>query len=273
MSTDRKVKQRSSEAFFQRRPVFRLEEFAHHLGSSQQKALDRLKYHLKRSSLITLERGLYALVPPGVPPARFQPDRYLVAAAARPDSIFSHHSALELLGAAHSDWNVCTVFTGRRRRQLSLGNVDIRFLAHPTVLVRKRLEHLGTRQVERLGFLLEVTGPERTLVDGFRQPRLVGGLSELVESAAGFGVLDLELLKRVLAAFGQKSLWAALGWFLEKHRETFFVPKEFLSFLEKRRPRVPQYLPRRKRSGVLVARWNLVLPHDVAQEGEPDEPE
>lgn len=55
-----------------------------------------------------LERGLYATVPRGVAPGEFIPDRYLAALAARPDCIFSHHAALELLGTAHSDWNVCT---------------------------------------------------------------------------------------------------------------------------------------------------------------------
>lgn len=139
------------------------------------------------------------------------------------------------------------------------------------MLADRQLEKLATRQVERRGKLLLVTGPERTLVEGFRRPREVGGLSELVESAAGFGVLDLNLLDDVLAAFDQRSLWAAVGWFLERFRDTFFVPAEYLDRLEARRPRSPQYLPRGLRSGTFLPKWNLVLPSNVVSEREPDE--
>jgi predicted transcriptional regulator of viral defense system len=258
-------------AFFQKRPVFALNDLATGLGLSESQALERAKYHLKRGRLTTIERGLYAVVPPGVAARAFQPDRYLVASAARTDSIFSHHAALELLGAAHSDWNVCTVLTSRRRRRLQVGSVQIQFLPHPKALVDKRLEQLGTRQVEREATMLRVTSPERTLADGFRQPRLVGGLPELVESAAGFGVLDLDLLKRILDAYDRKALWAATGWFLERYQKTFFVPEQYLAALEKKKPRSPQYLPPGERPGTLVQRWNLVLPTSVVRGGEPDE--
>ncbi len=249
MSTDRQVGSTGSEAPFAKRAVFTLSDFARNAQIPHARALGRLKYHLRRGRIVTLERGLYAVVPPGAHSDSFQADRYLVAAATRPDAIFSHHAALELLGAAHSDWNVCTVFTERRRRKLALANVELLFLSHPTALRQRSLEDVGTRQVERHGSLLRVTGAERTLVDGFRQSRLVGGLPELVESAAGFGVLDLELLKRTLAAYGQRSLWAAVGWFLERYQETFFVPDDYLTLLEKKRPRSTHYIPRNERAG------------------------
>ena len=273
MSTNRQLNWASSETAFEENAVFTLSDFARKARIPTSKALDRLKYYLRRGRIVTLERGLYAVVPRGARRDSFRPDRYLVAAATRPDAIFSHHAALELLGAAHSDWNVCTVFTKRRRRKLVLGTVEIEFLAHPTALGKKHQENIGTRKVERQGRLLQVTGPERTLADGFRQPRWAGGLPELVESAAGFGVLDLDLLKRILEAFNQRSLWAAVGWFLERHRETFFVPEDYLESLEKKRPRSTHYVPRSERAGLFVSRWNLVLPANVVRGGEPDETE
>lgn len=271
MSAKRQVRRGSSDSFFAQTPIFTLDEFATSLDLTPTQALERVKYHLKRGRLRTLERGLYAVVPLGSRPRDFHPDRFLVAAATRPDAIFSHHAALELLGVAHSDWSVCTVFTERRRRKLDLGTAEIRFLAHPTVLISKHLEKVVTRHVERQGKLLVVTGPERTLVEGFRQPHQVGGVSELVESAAGFGVLDLDLLDQVLVAYDQRSLWASVGWFLERFRQTFFVPADYLDRLEARKPRSPQYLPRGLRSGTFVPRWNLVLPANVVGEREPDE--
>ena len=95
--------------------------------------------------------------------------------------------------------------------------------------MKKQAQETGVRQVRREGQAVNCTGPERTLVDGFRQPRWVGGLSELVESASGFGVLDLDLLEQVLLAYDQRTLWAAVGWFLERYQERFFVPDQYLA--------------------------------------------
>ena len=116
------------------------------------------------------------------------------------------------------------------------------------------------RHSDRRGRRVTYTGPERTLVEGFRQPRWIGGPEELVESASGFPVLELDLLERVLEAYDQRNLWAAVGWFLECYQEQFFVPEDFLEGLEHRRPSQPQYLIRSERGGTLVRRWNLIVP-------------
>jgi predicted transcriptional regulator of viral defense system len=258
--------------FLETRRVFSLRDAVAALSPGQRKgALDRLQYFAKQGRVKSVAYGVYASVPAGADARRFQPDRYLVAAALRPDGVISHHAALELLGAAHSDWSTCTVLTRRRRPPVSLDGVTIQFLAPPAMLARRHRDNLGVRPVDRLGQTLRVTGPERTLVDGFWQPGLVGGLPELVESAAGFGVLDLDLLREVLKAYDQKTLFAAVGWFLERYQRTFFVSAKYLSALQKRCPKAPHYLLRAERGGVMVPRWNLIVPEPLVR-GEPNEP-
>ncbi len=118
----------------------------------------------------------------------------------------------------------------------------------------------GTRKIERQGKLLLTTGPERTLVEGFRRPALAGGgVEELVTSASGFAVLDLELLEEILKRYGIANLWAATGWFLDRFRKSFHVPEDLLNHMEEYRPSSPHYLERNRRGGVLAARWNLIL--------------
>ena len=118
---------------------------------------------------------------------------------------------------------------------------------------------------------MRTTGPERTLVEGFRRPGLVGGLEELVLSASGFSTLDLDLLEKVLHKYAIANLWAAVGWFLERFQQAFYVPEIMLERLAQHRPRSPHYLERNRRGGVLAARWNLILPEALASLGEPDE--
>jgi hypothetical protein len=262
-----------TSTFLQTHRVFNLDEAIRALAppGGRKATLERLKYAAGRGKLKKLARGVYASVPPGMEPTKFQPDRFLVAVALRPDAIFSHHSALELLGAAHSEWRLCTAYSARRSQPFDLDSLELRFLSYPQSLVRKQAVELGIRSVHRFDRELRVTGPERTLIDGFRRPDLVGGLAEFVESVAGFSVLELPLLLELLDVFGQKVLWAAVGWFLETYRATFFVSDDDLALINKHRPRAPLYLARDQRGGVLVRRWNLIVPDVLVEGKEPDE--
>jgi predicted transcriptional regulator of viral defense system len=258
--------------FFSNHPVFSLAEANEALSPMGDRSgtLNRLKYHLKAGRLKPVCRGVYAVVPPTAAVDRFLPDPIFVAAAVQPDGVFSHHSALELLGVAHSMWQQCTLYVPKRRRPLAMSGASVRFIEHPTPF-RGRTRLLGVRKIERQGRLLQTTGPERTLVDGFSRPSLAGGAEELVRSAGSFAVLDLGLLETVLKRHGIANLWAATGWFLERFQETFHVPEAMLARMEQRRPRSKQYLERGRRGGILAKRWNLILPKEVFELGEPDE--
>jgi predicted transcriptional regulator of viral defense system len=262
-----------TNTFLQTHRVFNLDEAVQALAPSggRKATLERLKYAVGRGKLKKLARGVYASVPPGMDPVKFQPDRFLAAGALRPDAIFSHHSALELLGVAHSEWRLCTAYSARRSQPFDLDGLELRFLSHPQPLVRQQAVDLGVRSVRRFDRELHVTGPERTLIDGFRRPDLVGGLAEFVESVAGFSVLELPLLFELLDAFKQKVVWAAVGWFLETYRTTFFVSDDNLDLINKQIPRAPLYLARDQRGGVLVQRWNLIVPDALVNGKEPDE--
>ena len=141
-----------TSTFLQTHRVFNLDEAVQVLAPSggRKATLERLKYSATRGKLKKLARGVYASVPPGVEAAKFQPDRFLVAAALRPDAVFSHHSALELLGAAHSEWRLCTAYSARRSQPFDLEGLELRFLSHPQSLVRHQAVDLGTRSVHRL---------------------------------------------------------------------------------------------------------------------------
>lgn len=261
-----------TQQFLATHPVFSLTEAQSALrppGGSRG-TVERLKHHLESGRLKRVIREVYATVPPGVEPAQHRPDLFLVAVTVRPDAVFSHHSALELLGVGHSAWKQCTVWTGSRRTPLRVAGGGIRFLEHPKPLRDGEATHLGVRQVEWRSRLLTTTGPERTLVEGFRQPSLAGGVEELVESAAGLPVLELPLLEHLLTVYDTRYLWAATGWFLETYQATFHVPDSLLARFEQRRPASPQYLVRASRGGTLKKRWNLVLPSTLTVR-EPDE--
>ena len=274
MKTERQQALQAYQAFLNEHPVFRLDDLAAVAGGKEPRrtARERVKYYVETGRLRPLSRELYAVVPQGMKREEFAPDPFLVAAALRTDAVFSYHSALELLGAGHSDWNVCTAFTAERPASLRWGSHTLRLLRAPEQALGESWRSLGVREVVYRGHTQRTTGPERTLVEGFRQPQWVGGLSELVESAGGFASLDLRLLRKVLAAYDQLSLWAAVGWFLERHARAFHVGESELEEFAKHRPKSKHYLPRGMRGGAFVSRWNLMLPPELVRGGGGDEP-
>jgi predicted transcriptional regulator of viral defense system len=260
--------------FFTTHPVFSLDEANKALvpPGGRSGTVERLKYHLETGRLKLVNREVYAVVPAGGKVEGFRPDPFLVGAAVRPEGIFSHHSALELQGYAHSVWNEYTLYVEGRRMPLMLNGSIVRFFEHPAPMRTRSGGHLGTRKIERQGKLLLTTGLERTLVEGFRRPALAGGVEELVTSASAFAVLDLDLLDEILKRYGIANLWAATGWFLERFRKSFHVPEDLLNHMEEYRPRSPHYLERNRRGGVLAARWNLILPKELMGQEELNEP-
>jgi hypothetical protein len=92
-----------------------------------------------------------------------------------------------------------------------------------------------------------------------------------VTSAGGFAVLDLGLMEEVLQRYEIANLWAATGWFLERFQQTFHVPEEILTRMERYRPRSPQYLERDRRGGILAGRWNIIMPIELMGPGEPND--
>jgi hypothetical protein len=148
--------QQKGTDFFADHPVFSLDEAVAALASEggRRGVVDRLKYHLKKGRLKRVIREIYAVVPPSMSVKDFHPDPYLVAKAKQPAGTFSHHSALELLGAAYSSWHECTLYVTRRRRALLLEGLTMRFLDSPAPMQTASGKQLGTRRVERQGLLL-----------------------------------------------------------------------------------------------------------------------
>lgn len=262
--------------FMELNRVFTVDGFARHLGGQKSLAEYRVRYYLKQGRLKRLANGVYTTVPVGVAPESYEPDAFLAAAAIRADAVFAYHSALDLLGQGHSVWWTCTVCTARRRSPVEVGRTTIKFLSHPQAARPQTGERPSrgeaggpwTTEVSRGGKTLRVTTPERTLVDGFRQLSLVGGLDELVESMDGFATLNPDALKEILRAYDNRRLWAAVGWYLQRRLKDLFLDASILRDFQKQSPRTRVYLVPGQRGGVLARDWNLIVPAHL-QSGPP----
>ena len=254
------------EELLYRHPVFTLQTANQCFGDPGEKAtLKRLRRLQGGGRVVGALRGVYASVPPGVDPATFQPDPFLVLQALRPDCVFCGHSALDLHGVSNQLWNRVTAYSREKA-----ATYKSRHAVFTLVKCPKWLTPDTVAKIDRRAVLLSVTTPELTLIEGFRYPNRVGGVEELVKSAESFRHLDLNTLRPLLDRFNMRKLYAAVGWFLSRDASRWPASGEFLEQLRSKRPASPQYLERDASGSVLDAGWNLMIPREVARQEETD---
>ena len=261
------MSQRFLQQFFAEHPVFTTEAVSQFLaknGSTNRwtrKAL--LAHHQKRGRILRIRQGLYAVIPFGTEPSKFEPDAFLVAACATEDSVLAYHTALEFHGRAHAVFARFHFLTRHFCRPFEFrGNL---FLGLPPAKsIAGAAQPTGVRQVDRVGLSIRVTSLERTLVDVLDRPDLSGGWEEIWRSLETIEYFDLDEVVAYARLLANATTAAKVGFFLEQNRDRLSVSDENLEPLRQLRPKNPTYIERGGKShGSLVKTWNLIVPDAV----------
>lgn len=255
--------------FFATHAVFTVSEFA--AWRSSRKAGGRaaealLAYHVRHGRLVRIRKGLYAVVPPGFAAATLPVDPFLVAGKLTTDAVLAFHTALEFHGRAHSPWREFYCLTSSAARPIVFRGMRFQPV-HPRAALQSRHGELSNvHPMDRMGTSVRVTSLERTMVDVLDRPRFGGDWEEIWRSLESVEFFDLDAVVNYALLLDNATTVAKVGFFLEQHGERLMVEDRHLEPLRKCKPRVPHYLSRRnRRSGKLVAGWNLVVPSEVLE--------
>jgi predicted transcriptional regulator of viral defense system len=238
--------------------VFTLEEYlaAVDPGVSPRTRYANLTNAVRRGQAYRIRRGLYAS---NIGAYRDKvPNVALVAAKVADDAAVSHHSALELFGVAHSPLRTVYFTTAHKIAQFEVRGYRFQRVAPPAVdpAILRRFE---TR--ERAGdVLVPATSRERTLVDCLREPRLAGGLEELLRSLGGFTSMSAELAWSYAEALGSPTAIARLGWALELFADEWRLQSDVLERMSASLGRGTYRLADTGQPADFAARWRLYVP-------------
>lgn len=254
--------------FFYQHEVFTLEELDRFLedngdfNAHTRNAL--LSYHKENGRIISVRRGLYAVVPVGAEPDSCPVDPYLLAGKMVSDAVLAYHTALEFHGRSYSLYQRFYYLSEQRSLPVKFRSYEFRGVIMPQSLRKKGKEMFGVSRVERSGVDLKVTDFERTLVDVLDRPDLSGSWEEIWRSLESTEYFDLEKVIEYVLLLGNATTAAKVGFFLEQHKESLMVDNAHLKALRDFRPHQPHYLERAKRkAGRLVKAWNLIVPEEV----------
>ncbi len=258
------------EEFFRKHPVFTAGELAEHLSTHgkvnprTQEAL--LSYYKKRGRIVTVRRGLYAVIPPGADPDSYPVDLVLIAAKLTKDAVLSHHTALEFHGRAYSLYEHFTYSAYRPLKPVTFRSHVFRGVKFPKALHLAKQENYGVAILDKAGLKVRVTSLERTLVDVLHRPDISGSWEEIWRSLESVEFFDLDKVVEYVYLLKNATTAMKVGFFLEQNRENLMVDDRYLKSLHNLRPRQPHYLDRSKRvSGRLISKWNLVIPVEILE--------
>lgn len=261
----------SLDLFFERNPVFTLEELdifltTHRTGNSNTRN-SLLAYYKSQGRIISIRRGLFATVPSLFIGSTYQVDPFLVASKLAGDAILSHHTALEIQGKAYSMTSRVTYTSSMKGEPFSFQGMTYQRASIPPSLKGKESSGVGTIIMNRLGLDVLVTGFERTMVDVLSRSDLSGSWEEIWRSLESIEFFNLDLVAEYLSLLDNSTTFAKVGFYLEQHKALLMVDEAFLQELEKQKPKSPHYIERRNRKDcILQKRWNLMVPKALIQQ-------
>lgn len=196
--------------------VFRLAEVRTITGLSEASARSFVRKLVNRGIAARLKPGLFVLVPFELGRERqylgspLLVAREIMGGAAH---YLSHGTAMEIHGMMTQPQLIVTVSTPKPRRRLSALGVEFRFVRCQRTHLFGLTEYWLTKQE-----CVRVSDPERTIIDGLRQPEYCGGLTEV---AKGLWVRRQDLEVGKLVAYAKRIRIGAvvrrLGFLLETY--------------------------------------------------------
>ncbi len=258
----------TTSRFLSAHPVFTRAEFAAAFSrpANSGNISSLLRHHLNAGNIKRVSREVFAAVPPHLSAERMTVDRFLAASKLRSDGVLGYHSALELQGAAYSEFNEVQLISRGRSELAGLPFGPCRFVNPPKALLDAGRKGCLTVSMDRLGLSIKVTAIERTVVDMLHRPDIGGGTEEVMQSLDLVRYLDPEKIAGYVELLGIRSLASLAGWWLERNESVLGVPQGVLDRLRALRPRSKHYaLGARPGDAVLVEPWRVLLPPQAVE--------
>jgi predicted transcriptional regulator of viral defense system len=238
------------------RLVFSTRDVERHTGVSAARARSLARDLVDRKLVVRLKPSLYAIVPFEYRDVSdFAPNAYLVARAlAEPHPYYlSHRTAMEIHRMTTQPQLTIFVCCAQRKKTEVLFGTEYRFVLRPPDAIFGTMKHWVAG-----GIFIQVSDPERTIVDGLAEPAYAGGIPEVGKAIQiARGNLDITRLVEYAKRRNIKAVIRRLGYLLELYS---LAPAELIERLRSDLgPSIEILDPTLPREGRFMRRWGLQL--------------
>ncbi len=254
--------------FFNTHPVFTIEELRSAVNSKNIKSIhNNLKYYLNKNRIRSIRQGIYFVIPEGSHPDKFYPNNILVTSRLSKDTVLAFHSALEVMGYGHSLFHRFFYYSPDRKRKFYFKEDEFICVKIPEKPKEKKMEMFGVEEKYYDQLSIKFTNRERTFVDCLDRPEYGGGIEEVYRCIEKYPYLNFKEILEYLDILNKRVLYAKVGFFLQQHKEQFYVEEELLKKLKEKRPASVIYFNSKRKKGKLIKEWNLIVPEIVIKRG------
>ena len=243
---------------FYQQQIFTLDEARGVLGNYRT-AIATARGLAKKGYSQRIKGGLYSVIPFEQTPDVGQqhlPDKYIVASRMSKRYFLSHHTALELHGAADAQFSTVYITAPQR----------IPHLHHQgkSYLCVQSKHFFGFQEIEHHGQRILVSDKERTAVDCLRTISHTKGMQELLAALPKLAPLNFEVIYQYIRKIDEVSLAAKAGFVLESLQRELHTPEWLGERLRKMLTKKTYYLDQEK-VGLSrhVKEWRLMVPRQI----------
>jgi predicted transcriptional regulator of viral defense system len=237
---------------------------------SRRHAVNLLASMAQKGALHRVGRGRYAVIPPDVLYGRrsYVVDPHLILDELMQSNgadgcyYVAYQSAAAIHGAAHQLPFVLLVAVPQQRRPIELGRARIQF-------VQLKLEKFfGFQQTTYHDVPLNVSDPEKTMLDCLERFDLCGGVAEVARTISGLiEEVERDKLLEYLRRMDNQALAQRLGLILERLGAVQEIEKDLIDAVARQ---VGEHVyaldPHEPEAGVLDVRWRIRENVDVLGE-------
>lgn len=208
--------------------------------------------------LLHPRRGLYIAVPPvKIDDNSFQPDRYLIASKIQEHYYLGHHTALEIHGAAYSEYDEVYIVVppNKKFRTFKFKNTTYK-------PVYNSYPETGINKIDYKDQKIVVSSPSRTFIDCIDRPDYSGGWEECLKSLESLAGVDAKNIKEILDSQKKDILYRKTGLILSLFDDNPYyegVLSELESHLKENIGPSPMYLSESDQNELNEA-WMLYVP-------------
>ena len=240
----------------QNKPLFRLKEVRQILQLDHVASSNFVKKLVERGIVTRLKPGLFILVPLEMGKESEYTGNPLIVAREimnGTDYYLSHATALEIHGMVTQPQLVVYVTALKSHRPVKTKGMEFQFIHTRKYLFFGLIDHWVTKQEK-----VKVSDPERTIVDGLKNPEYCGGLTEV---AKGLWIRHHDINKTRLIRYavqtGIGAVIRRLGFLFELYKIGTVEDREILrSQLSETYVRLDPLLPS---EGKYLRKWRLQL--------------
>lgn len=199
-------------------------EDASRAGNLSRQSLKVMLSRMEKEGFVErIEKGKYLIIPLGARKGSYTINEFIIGSHLVKPAVLAYWSALNYHGLTEQIPNTVFIQTTSRKKEQHIEILGVRYRI---IRVTKK-KFFGSEKVWIDDVAVDITDPEKTIVDCLDKPHYCGGISEAAKALRGN--IDIGEIKKYAIDIGNSAVIKRLGYLCDKMGIKIDIEPELLS--------------------------------------------